>query len=213
MTELVAHRANTPQRLEELVAGGAGWVELDAAAGPEGELACAHEPGEAGAPLAAMLAAAARAGLRVTVDLKCPPGLVARACEAIVAAGLEGRALVCGHYERPWDEIRRMLPAALLGWSTPEPGRRERLLRRGPEQRELAASAPGLLESKGLDVLLAHRSLVSEPLVRALHADGKLVHAWTVNRAGRARRLARMGVDAMVTDRPREIAAGLARSS
>lgn len=213
MTELVAHRANTPQRLEELVAGGAGWVELDAAAGPEGELACAHDPGEAGAPLAAMLAAAARAGLRVTVDLKCPPGLVTRACEAILAAGLERRALVCGHYERPWDEIRRMLPAALLGWSTPEPRRHDRILRGEELRRELTASAPGLLEAKGLDVLLAHHSLVSEPLVRALHADGKLVHAWTVNRAGRARRLARMGVDAIVTDRPREIAAGLARSS
>lgn len=213
MTALVAHRVNNPQRLEELVADGAGWVELDAAAGPEGELACAHDPGEAGAPLAAMLAAAAGAGLRVTVDLKCPPGLVTRACEAIVAAGLERRALVCGHYERPWDEIRRMLPAALVGWSTPEPPRWERLVRRNPGQRELAASAPGLLEAKGLDVLLAHHSMVSEPLVRALHADGKLVHAWTVNRAGRARRLARMGVDAIVTDRPREFAAGLACGS
>ena len=130
-------------------------------------------------------------------------------CEAIAEAGLGDRVLFSGHYERPWDEIRSLLPDALLGWSPPEPGRWERNFRRRALQRELAAAAPALLGARGLDALLAHHSLVSEPLARALHADGKLLHAWTVNRTGRARRLARMGVDAIVTDRPREIAAGL----
>ena len=208
----MAHRVNSPERLEQVLAAGADRVEIDAASGPSGDLVAGHDPGGDGLPLPAMLAIAADAWLPVTVDLKCAAEVVPAVCDSIRAAGLEERTLVCGHYDRPWAQVRERLPRALLGWSTPEPSRWDRTFRRRAGQRELAASAPALLEARGLDALLAHHSLVSEPLVRALHADGKLVHAWTVNRAGRARRLARMGVDAIVTDRPREIAAGLSSS-
>jgi len=209
VTVLVAHHVNSPDRLRAAVEDGARWVEVDASAGASGGLAAGHDSGGNGPELGSMLELVAQAGLRVTVDLKCPAQLVAGACEAIAAAGLEDRALVCGHYERPWGEIRAALPGALLGWSTPHPGRWEALLRRGALQRQLAVVAPGMLDEKGLDVLLAHHLLVSERLTGVIHADGRAVHAWTVNRAGRARHLARLGVDAIVTDRPRGIAAGL----
>ena len=212
MTDVVAHRRNWPELLESAAAAGASWVEVDAAVGRTGDLVASHDAGGAGTPLSELLQLAASRGLRVTVDLKCPRAVVRSVCEAIAEAGLGDRVLFSGHYERPWEEISALLPDALLGWSPPEPGRWERNFRRRALQRELAAAAPALLGARGLDALLAHHSLVSEPLVRALHADGRLLHAWTVNRAGRARRLARMGVDAIVTDRPREIAAGLSSS-
>ena len=208
----MGHRANSPGRIHELDEAGVTRVEIDVRADTTGRLIAAHDPADEGVPLDEVLGAAAESGLAVTIDLKCPAAAIPALCDAVASAGLAERTLFSGHYERPWDEIRSLLPSALRGWSPPEPGRWERHFRCRALQRELAAAAPALLGALRLDALLAHHSLVSDPLVRALYADGKLLHAWTVNRAGRARRLARMGVDAIVTGRPREIAAGLSSS-
>lgn len=210
VTEIVAHRCNSPEAVGAAVDAGARWIEIDAAPGPGGELVASHDPGGRGSPLPQLLETAVRSGLRVTVDLKCPAALVPDVCDAVSAAGLAGQALISGNYGRPWPDIRALLPGALLGWSPPEPGAWERLSRGGSLQRELAASAPEMLLEKGLEVLLVHHSLASRPLAGALHACGLQLHAWTVNRRGPARRLARMGIDAIVTDRPGDVAAGVA---
>lgn len=209
VTVAVAHRCNSPELIKAAVAAGAPRVEIDAGANASDALLARHDRRTEGVHLEGLLGLASELGLAVTVDLKCPPAAVPRLCRAIQKAGLEGNVLLSGSLERPWREIRALLPGALLGWSPPEPGRWERSFRRGALQGAVAASAPAVLREKGLDVLLVHHSLASEQLASSLHGDERRLHAWTVNRAGRARRLARLGVDAVVTDRPREIAAEL----
>lgn len=212
MPAVVAHRCNTPELIKAAVAAGVSWVEIDAAVDRSGQLVASHGLVTGGGanggelPLSELLGLAAARGLRVTVDLKCPPAMVASVCEAIAAAGLDEDVLLSGNYERPWDQVRSLVPEARLGWSPPEPGRWRRTLGRRSMQREIAAAAPALLQAKGLNVLLVHHSLASERLVCALHGEGRQLHAWTVNRARQAQRLSRMGVDAIVTDRPREFA-------
>jgi glycerophosphoryl diester phosphodiesterase len=56
-----------------------------------------------------------------------------------------------------------------------------------------------LLEVEGRD-LWRHRDFVDEPLIRAAHAGGARVVAWTVNDAAQMRRFAEWGVDAICTD-------------
>ena len=50
-----------------------------------------------------------------------------------------------------------------------------------------------------------HFSLVDQTLVAKAHARGQAVHAWTANEIGDARRLAELGVDALISNRPGEI--------
>ena len=60
-----------------------------------------------------------------------------------------------------------------------------------------------------------HASLVTPALVAQAHRAGLRVHAWTVDRLSEARRLIRMGVDGLVTNRPdrlRALRGGLAHT-
>ncbi len=63
----------------------------------------------------------------------------------------------------------------------------------------------------GARVVVLHWKLCSEQRVRAAHALGLQVSAWTVNDDVRVRRLHQLGVDSLVTDYPTRVAA-LARS-
>lgn len=56
-----------------------------------------------------------------------------------------------------------------------------------------------LLQVKGRD-LWRQKDFVDEPLIRAAHAAGARVVAWTVNDAAQMRRFAEWGIDAICTD-------------
>jgi glycerophosphoryl diester phosphodiesterase len=45
-------------------------------------------------------------------------------------------------------------------------------------------------------------TIVDEPFVAAAHASGLAVHVWTIEEEKKMERLARMGVDGIITDRP-----------
>jgi glycerophosphoryl diester phosphodiesterase len=49
---------------------------------------------------------------------------------------------------------------------------------------------------------LDHRLITTRAFVRKLHAAGAMVWCWTVNDPARARRLAALGVDGIITDNP-----------
>jgi glycerophosphoryl diester phosphodiesterase len=81
------------------------------------------------------------------------------------------------------------------------------------QARQLAPAVPrGVLEvSYPIDVTSAaraveardlwrHRDFVDEALIRAAHAEGRRVVAWTVNDAPSMRRMAGWGIDAICTD-------------
>jgi glycerophosphoryl diester phosphodiesterase len=52
----------------------------------------------------------------------------------------------------------------------------------------------------GLQVLVANHKLVSRELIDDVHAAGKQIFVWTVNRERQMLRLAEMGVDALISD-------------
>jgi len=56
------------------------------------------------------------------------------------------------------------------------------------------------------DAVHPERTLVDEGRYRKWRKHGKLVNVWTVNDVGEAKRLAELGVDAIITDVPRVIA-------
>ena len=64
------------------------------------------------------------------------------------------------------------------------------------------------LQALGVMALHPEHALVDAPLVGAAHAAGLAVLAWTVNDLATARRLRTLGVDALCTDAPDELAAG-----
>ena len=70
--------------------------------------------------------------------------------------------------------------------------------------------ADWLAQARTLGVMALHleHALVDAPLVGAAHAAGLVVLAWTVNDLATARRLRTLGVDALCTDAPDELAAG-----
>lgn len=70
------------------------------------------------------------------------------------------------------------------------------------------------LTYRALGALAVHpeRTLITESLMASLARDGALVNTWTVNDPDEAVRLADLGVDALITDRPREILAAVGRS-
>jgi glycerophosphoryl diester phosphodiesterase len=65
------------------------------------------------------------------------------------------------------------------------------------------------LDEHGAEVLNFGFWCVRAELVERAHADGRLVTAWTVDRVDLARELARLGVDGIVTNVPRQLASGL----
>ncbi|MCG9096720.1 glycerophosphodiester phosphodiesterase [Laribacter hongkongensis] len=70
--------------------------------------------------------------------------------------------------------------------------------------------ADWLAQARTLGVMALHleHALVDAPLVGAAHTAGLAVLAWTVNDLATARRLRTLGVDALCTDAPDELAAG-----
>ncbi|HEX7896097.1 MAG TPA: glycerophosphodiester phosphodiesterase [Terriglobales bacterium] len=52
-----------------------------------------------------------------------------------------------------------------------------------------------------IDTVIAHQSLVTRSLLNDVHAAGKTLWVWTVNRKATMVRLAEMGVDGIISDR------------
>ena len=73
-----------------------------------------------------------------------------------------------------------------------------------------AAAVPLLLRSGRADTLSLHHTLCSRAAVRTAHRAGAPVLAWTANDPDAVRRLAALGVDAIVSDDPEMALATLA---
>lgn len=86
--------------------------------------------------------------------------------------------------------VRRLLPTVPVGW----------LLE--------ASAVPGFscaaARSLGCAAIHPHWRAVDAELVARAHAEGLAVHVWTVDDAEDQRRLARLGVDGIITNRPAE---------
>ena len=159
----------------------------------------------------AHLAGTTFADVELDVDLKLP-GYELRVLEALREHGLEDRALVSSQYLRSLQLLRGAAPGLRLGWSVP---RLKRDPLRSPftavpafamlqvYRRVLPRQAASAMRTLRLDALMAQWRLISGALVRAVHATGGHLYAWTVDDPAQILRLEALGVDGVITNDPR----------
>ncbi len=208
---VVAHRGasaraheNTLEAFRLAVALGADGVELDVHATRDHRLLVHHDPDLPGrGPIAGLDAAPARsvrlpngespplldealavlADLAVFVEVKAMPP---EAEDALFATIAKAPARCAVH------SFDHALVARLSGRGV----RLGLLVERAP------ADPGALLAGAGAGDLWPRHDVVTAALVRATHAAGGRVIAWTANRADDIRRLAALGVDGLCTDVP-----------
>ncbi|MGZ4333905.1 MAG: glycerophosphodiester phosphodiesterase [Gaiellaceae bacterium] len=196
---------NSLEAIAAAVAAGADLVEFDVSPG----LVVSHDGG-GGPSLAEVLSYLAVHDIGAHVDVKAG-GYEQQVLEAIDAHGLRRRVVVSTAFAAIGRRLRSLapeLPIAIgyprdrygvsnLRW--PEP-----LTRAGAAALRAAmpVRVPLLLAAARADVLALHQALCSPAAVAAAHRRGAPVLAWTANEPAEIRRLAAMGVDAIVSDDP-----------
>lgn len=204
-------QGNSLQALEAAAELGVDLVEVDVRRSADGALALWHDPDVRAArrlavaetPLAELQAAVrqafggelvdlgtaaatlrGRAGLMV--DLK-ETGLVPGIVRTLGDRGFDD-AVVCGEYWEDLREVKRLAPrlgtslTLGLGWRERDGGPR--------------------LETIDTDAITVARRHVDRAFVERCHARGLAVLVWTVDRPAQMRRLLRMGVDGLTSNRP-----------
>ena len=146
-----------------------------------------------------IIGTAARSRAQLNLDLKTS-GIERQLIDLVRATGLTGRvtctggnwALLAGiHRAEPGIDAGLTMPRRLLPWALQ------------PAQRLWYAwRAPGILAAYDAQVVSCHRELVSGLLVRRLHAAGKQIWVWTVDRPSEIVRLRELGVDGICSDDP-----------
>lgn len=161
--------------------------------------------------VAVALGAAREGGYSVLLDIK--DLRTARAAgEAVAASGWAANTLLCG--ELSAVEAAASIAGAQRAWTLPTERPGEFTAARGPlgtatgrARRRVCAAAALVLDSRRADALCVERRFVTADLVDIVHARGGRVLAWLVNDTRTARRLATLGVDGLITDRPARIRA------
>jgi glycerophosphoryl diester phosphodiesterase len=218
MVAVLAHRGasavkpeNTVEAFCEARRMGADGVELDVRRSADGALVVYHDatiPGSgpisalrvrdlpAGVPLLEA-AVAASGDLLVNIELKELPGevgydpshpLAALVADFVIQGHLTGRVLVSSFDLAAVDAVHAIEPLIVTGWLTGS----------GYNQQEALET----VVDRGHQALNAHHAGVSSQLVANAHRLGIAVNTWTVDDPEEIRRLARAGVDAIITNRP-----------
>lgn len=212
--EIVAHHRGSgdqARRLREAVAAGANRIELDVLL-LDDRLVVAHDARRARRPgvltLEQALSILNGCDGGLLVDVKAA-GAATRLGHALLAAGLGPRTIVSGSELKAVDTVAR-ISAAARAWTLPtgrgaQPavragwwGLATRAARRRVELAAIEAIRDGRCEAVSVD-----RRFVVDTLGAAVHAVGGRLLVWTVDEGAEARRLAQLGVDALVTNDPR----------
>jgi glycerophosphoryl diester phosphodiesterase len=200
---------NTLQALQAAVDAGAHLVEFDI--GPNLRLAHSHREVPDGAiSLDAALEFLREHSLGVHLDVK-RPGYEEAVLDMLRRHGLEERGLVSTTFavtSRRFAVLAPTLPRA-IGYPRDRYGVARvswpnRLTRVGAAalRQAMPLRVPLLIRRARADTLSLHHSLCSPAAVRAAHALGAPVLAWTANDPETVRRLSAAGVDAIVSDDP-----------
>jgi glycerophosphoryl diester phosphodiesterase len=217
---VVAHRgasAEAPENSREAflaaVDAGADLVELDVTHG----LVVAHDAGAPGLHLFQVLELLAPHPIGLHVDLK-QPGDETAVLDALDRYGLRERALLSTAFPRVARLLGTLAPDVprAIGYPRdrvgaagfPCPGA---LTRTGAAALRAAMPAriPLLLARTQATVLALHYSLCSAAAVAAAHRRDVPIFAWTANDPEAIARLASCGVDAIVSDDPKQALATL----
>ena len=190
-------------------------VEIDVIGG----LLVAHSRAEAtGAPrLEGELERLAGLGLAVQIDVK-EPGLAEGVAAALARHGLEERSFVSTPSARILREFAGAAPGLPRSLSYPADrlglsGRTAAspVVHAGLAAGRLALPArlPRLLRSAGASAATLDHRIVSRQAIEVCHRLGVAVIAWTVNEPALASSLVESGIDAIITDDPRIVPAGI----
>ena len=217
---VVAHRGasidapeNSREAFAAAIAAGADLVELDVTHG----LVVAHDAGSPGLHLFQVLELLAPHTIGVHIDLK-QPGDEAAVLDAIDRYDLRERVILSTAYPRVARALSSLAPdvpraigyprdrvgVARFSWpaAVTRPGA-------AALRAVMPVRIPILLAQTRAGVLALHHTLCSPASIGAAHRRGVLVFAWTVNDPDLIRRLAGWGVDAIVSDDPKNALATL----
>ena len=141
---------------------------------------------------------------RVPVLLDLKPGATDAVGAWLRRRGGDAEVAVCTDDDEALRSLRAVAPATPLWLTLPKVGagrgeRRRRVIA-AALRRRLPAALPGLAGSVGAAGLCVDHWAVTAALCRAAHRLRLPVAAWTVNRPGRARAMARCRVDLLTTD-------------
>ena len=116
------------------------------------------------------------------------PGLEERVAEAIRARKMQEQVFLSSFNHASMQRFKRLCPEVETGLLYAEP---------------LAESVAYLELAQGDCLHPCHTVLAYQPeLAEQCHARGKKVHVWTVNEEADMRRMAELGVDAIITNWP-----------
>jgi glycerophosphoryl diester phosphodiesterase len=226
---VIAHRGasasrpeNTLPAVEQAIAEGADWIEIDVQESADGAVMVVHDSDFmklAGVPTRVWEASAEEIG-EIDVGAWFGPDFAGTRVPTLaeVLAAAEGRARVLielkhyGHAERLEERVAGIVEAAgmtgqiaVMSLDHPSAARMKALR---PEWRVglLAATALGDLARLEADFLAVSSRLASAGLIARARARGNDVYVWTVNDPVSMSRFISLGAAGLITDRP-----GLAR--
>ena len=140
------------------------------------------------APTLAEILDVARGRIRLNVELKYygdhQPGLAERVVEAVRANGMADQVVIQSLHYAGLEEVRRAAPDIPIGYLF-----------------SINARQPRRLEVEFLSVQIGR---VNGPFINAAHRRKQEVHVWTVDKPADMGRLIDLGVDNLITNRPRE---------
>ncbi len=203
---------NSLAAIEAAARAGIDAVEVDVSRAADGSIVLAHGPEIPvdAPPLDDGLAAAARAGLAVQLDVKTP-GMEREIVDAVRRHDLLDRSFVSSFSLAILAAFGDAAPGLPRSYTYPDD-------RFGLAQRRLLQPAvrgalsgmravlpwrlPSRLRSVGASAATLNWTVVSPAVVAACHGLGAAVLVWTVNDPELAGRLAEMGADGIISDDP-----------
>jgi glycerophosphoryl diester phosphodiesterase len=216
LPEIVAHRGASRERPENTLAAftravelGADAAELDVHRSADGVIVVHHDPAVAGAGAIRDLTAAQIAGLRVKGE---PIPSLAEVFAAVgdrirIYVELKGvdtvpgaLAVIRSARSRAGQGPDRSAVHSFDHRLVAQAGQLDATVPRGVLEASYPVEPTAAARPMDARDLWRHRDFVDAALVRAAHADGRRVVAWTVNDADLMRRFADWGVDAICTD-------------
>ena len=215
---IVAHRGASKAERENTVAAfraaarlGAGMVELDVRSTADGALVVHHDAVVAGRAIITMRtdelpayvpnlneSLDACAGMEVNIEIKsdrdepdynADQPVAARVVELLASRGDSQRMLISSFDLDTIAAVRALEPALRTGFLFVKPGRD-------------AGRLFDKVAAGGHVALHPNRHAATAELVDAAHARGLAVNVWTVDKPAEMRRLASIGVDAIITNVP-----------
>lgn len=136
--------------------------------------------------------------LPMIIEIKqAVPSIAAPFCRALRTAGATRRVIAASFSDVALNEFRAACPEVMTSMTERELRPAVLLSKVG-----LGRLAPLRGRAAQVPVRAGPIEVVTPGFVRAMHARGVAVQVWTVNDPAEMRRLIRMGVDGIITDRP-----------